>query len=465
MRTTRLQLSLLALYAAFAGVTVHAQPPAAPTTRPATNPAKAGYEVVEWLVLVADPNVSQANAATMFKSTLPSFADTRRPPADDEAATAAQPMPVGVVRFAGLPEERAQKVDVLVEAKGGRFLSRWPQARSSADRELWQNLELTRDDAGTQPVDANHWFAALRKPDATWLARGGRAERFLLYDLELPFTSPLRLSGGKDATYDATNAGPHPLHGLQLYKPTGPGWRTGGTESLVPASGTPAPQQVAPPTPQPSPAPSTDEEKRKLAEAAAQAVLAEAEGRADAPARPAPPAPSPPPATQPATLSVTKIALAPQPAPDAAQVLSPWRDHLAQQGLPPADVDTILAILARHALDKDNLTAVYRMGPAELDALIKLEVIPEPRKVTRVALVIVRNIDPALVEQLDALIAQLGDDDWNKREAAQKKLAQVGGLAKPKLEAALSHKDLEVVWRAERLLAALAAPTPPRPGQ
>lgn len=58
---------------------------------------------------------------------------------------------------------------------------------------------------------------------------------------------------------------------------------------------------------------------------------------------------------------------------------------------------------------------------------------------------------------------QLGHDDWDTREAASKQLAELGPAARPKLQAALQSKDMEVVWRAERLLqAADAAPPGPR---
>jgi len=76
--------------------------------------------------------------------------------------------------------------------------------------------------------------------------------------------------------------------------------------------------------------------------------------------------------------------------------------------------------------------------------------------------VIARNIDPAVGDEIDQLIAQLANPSWEQREAASKQLADLGPAARPKLQAALQHKDVEVVWRAERLLQSLETPTSPQ---
>lgn len=434
--------------------------PAPPATRPSTAPAtqpQGDYDVTDWVVLVVDANVPLANAAPLFKSSLPSFAESRRPAADEASADAKSPAPIGLIRFTNAAgADPDQKIDVLVEAKGGRFLAHWPKARSSADRELWKDVRLARDDAGAQPIEAAHWLAALRKPDSAWVNVGGRAEKFLLYDAEVAYPNPLKVEGGQGGAYQLTDAGAHPLHDLQLYKPAGTGWRTAGVDRLAPAGG-----GSAATNPNPPPAPPGAATPAPAGDAAAKAALDEAERQ-----KQPPPAPATQPATTPTAPNSAKVTLGADASADAAATLAPWHDRLTKLGLAPADVETILAILAHHALEKDHLTAVYRIDPAELDNTLKLEVVPEPRKLTRVALVIARNIDPAIVEQIDGLVAQLGDADWNKREAAYKKLTEVGALAKPKLEAALNNKDLEVVWRAERLLAALSNPNAPKaPGR
>jgi hypothetical protein len=63
-----------------------------------------------------------------------------------------------------------------------------------------------------------------------------------------------------------------------------------------------------------------------------------------------------------------------------------------------------------------------------------------------------------VASEIDELIAQLGDDQWSTRDAAYQTLAKLGKAAKSQLEKAQKSHDMEVVWRAERLLAAMNAP-------
>ena len=98
---------------------------------------------------------------------------------------------------------------------------------------------------------------------------------------------------------------------------------------------------------------------------------------------------------------------------------------------------------------------VYRLDDAQLEALLPLEVTPYPDRLFRVALVIVQDADPDLQSQIETLVAQLGHDQWRQREQAQQELTILGLAAKPKLEAALKHKDAEIVFRAEQLLEAI----------
>jgi hypothetical protein len=129
--------------------------------------------------------------------------------------------------------------------------------------------------------------------------------------------------------------------------------------------------------------------------------------------------------------------------------------------LPPTDFAVIASVLERHALESKRLTVVYRLDPAEMERLLPLELTPSPRKLVRVGLVVVRNLDPGIGEDVERLIAQLGDEEWARREAASKQLAEIGPAAKAKLEAATKHKDLEIAWRAERLLLVIS----PAPAQ
>src|SRR5262249_41288443 len=63
--------------------------------------------------------------------------------------------------------------------------------------------------------------------------------------------------------------------------------------------------------------------------------------------------------------------------------------------------------------------------------------------------------------RITALIEQLGDDSFDKREAASKALADIGVPAVRFLwKAAAASKDPEIRWRAERVLDTIAARVP-----
>jgi HEAT repeat protein len=63
-----------------------------------------------------------------------------------------------------------------------------------------------------------------------------------------------------------------------------------------------------------------------------------------------------------------------------------------------------------------------------------------------------RTIDGTLDERVKALIKLLGDEDFEKREAATQGLIAIGARAKPALEKALKEGDIEIVRRAEDCL-------------
>jgi hypothetical protein len=92
------------------------------------------------------------------------------------------------------------------------------------------------------------------------------------------------------------------------------------------------------------------------------------------------------------------------------------------------------------------------MDESQLDKILPIEITPFPDVFRRTAVVILLDADPALLQRIDALIQQLGDDNWEQREAAQKKLEEYGKAAQAELQKATKNKDLEIVYRAEQIL-------------
>ena len=474
-------LALLApAHAAVAQAPQGARPAPAPE-KPVTASPAGNFELYEWVVIAADPNYPAANAQTMFRSTLPEFVGSQRPApesgsaadapsAQASAAAAGEPSPVGVIRLVGGAGDDGTKVDVLLQLTGGRFLGQWPKGKSRADRQLWEAYELkSAAGPGLKELSSGHWFNALREVGSHYLQRGRAGDRFLLYDAELNYPLPLRVTVADAAGYVLSNSGGAALHDVTVFRPAEGGWVTGSLPTIgagkgVPPASGPSTRPASGPATQPglsraSPRPAT----RAAAPPAAAPEALFVDGPGAAPARRPATSPSTSPAIQPAgtpTTAALKVEAKPAAAADA---LAAWRERLTREGFAEGDVRTILRILERHALDKRRLTAVYRLDPAEMDRLLPLEVTPTPRKTVRVGLVVARSIDPSVANEVDQLIAQLGHAEWEQREAASKQLAELGAAAKPKLEAALKQKDMEVVWRAEKLLHAFeTGPQQPR---
>ena len=209
---------------------------AEPTTLPKT--PDGAFEVQEWVIFVCDPNQQQANSSTLFLSTLPDFVAGRRNPAPVEKA--GEPGPIGVIRFTG--NSGGDKVDVLLENKGGRFLGHWPKAQTRSTGLLWQNLIVADQPAASGPQDplgASSWINRLRAPASPSLLRNGKGEKFLLYDAEPNYKLPLKVqAGAANLQYQLANSGTVALKDLTFYKKQPDGWHSATLAELPPTPAT-----------------------------------------------------------------------------------------------------------------------------------------------------------------------------------------------------------------------------------
>ena len=116
------------------------------------------------------------------------------------------------------------------------------------------------------------------------------------------------------------------------------------------------------------------------------------------------------------------------------------------------EVELLHSLYAKHFFESNEVQLLLRLSSEALEEITPLAVEPETAKVKRVALMVGRKVDPRLREDVQKLIANLGDASYAQRENAEKRLKDLGRLAIPNLKEALKNKDLEVVMRAERLL-------------
>jgi hypothetical protein len=205
--------------------------------------------------------------------------------------------------------------------------------------------------------------------------------------------------------------------------------------------------------------------KRLAQIAAAKARAANAQEPPATPAAPAEAAPAPPPAAAaPPGLfgglakdrpgQGVEVTLSDPLAVDAVQAMTTQAlsERLAKAGLSPHEIETFTSHYGSLLFEGEALVVACRLNPTVIDEKIPLSIFPMPAKTVRVALVIVRNADPQLGGEVERLVAQLGDEKFAAREAAQKRLTQLGPLAFPALQKAVNQSDQEIAIRCERIL-------------
>ena len=134
--------------------------------------------------------------------------------------------------------------------------------------------------------------------------------------------------------------------------------------------------------------------------------------------------------------------------------------RLAGQGLREDVVQTVLTQYGQQLFEPGELIVLVHLPREFIDENVVLDVFPAPRKMVRVALLVVHGVDPRLQDRARVFVQQLGDQAYSVREAAEAKLQALGPVAVPVLEDALVNKDVEIVFRAERLLLRLHRAVP-----
>ncbi len=99
-----------------------------------------------------------------------------------------------------------------------------------------------------------------------------------------------------------------------------------------------------------------------------------------------------------------------------------------------------------------GLSLAAHLARETIDEAVVLDVFPPPKKIVRTALMVVHGVDPRLQDRARQLVKQLGDKTYKTRESAESRLFALGPVAVPALEDALHDKDVEIAFRAERLL-------------
>jgi hypothetical protein len=134
--------------------------------------------------------------------------------------------------------------------------------------------------------------------------------------------------------------------------------------------------------------------------------------------------------------------------------------RLTGQGLREDLVKALLDQYGKDLFEPKELIVLVHLSRPALDETVTLDVFPPPKKLVRTATLVVHGVDPRLQDRARGLVQQLGDRSPQTRETAETRLFEMGPAAVPVLEDALSNKDVEIVYRAERVLLKLGRAVP-----
>ncbi|MDB5351950.1 MAG: hypothetical protein JWN86_3197 [Planctomycetota bacterium] len=134
--------------------------------------------------------------------------------------------------------------------------------------------------------------------------------------------------------------------------------------------------------------------------------------------------------------------------------------RLAKQGMRAEVVRTYLDQYGAALFEPKGLIVVAHLTREAIDEVVLLDVFPTPTKFVRTALVVSHGIDPRLQDQARLLVKKLGDLAPKARDEAEAELFEIGSVVVPVLEDALREKDVEIVFRAERVLLRLNRQVP-----
>ena len=111
---------------------------------------------------------------------------------------------------------------------------------------------------------------------------------------------------------------------------------------------------------------------------------------------------------------------------NAAEVLTM---QLKDAGLNLDEAKSLVTIWTADFFRSAGVTLFYRVPQEEYDRLLPLTVRPRPEKIVRVGLVQQIPFDADFAERIAHLVKQLDNDDFDKREAAQRELEKLGPVA------------------------------------
>ena len=350
----------------------------------------------ELLVVQADRYDDTANNPKLQSTALPAAIRKtgREKQLDATDQYQYKPMPLGVLTFQGEIKE-PMGVRIKLSADASRFQAYFPDEDAIVGKQYlgWDTVRHANDKQQAEPFgDQGDWLASLRNSeDRVWLQSRDplRKERFLLYDASFKYKPAIDLSFSSDQYKLNTNAPEQAAPPLcVLVRKDDAGWSS---------------DTLSAPWPQPTPA---------IAQKNA------------------------------ANAGISEL----------TQALGPLKELLKQRGYNEQEIALAVDMIGAAGFDKAGMSLVYVLPVGVIDEHIKLLVTPEPDQVIRTAIIVVNNVDPGLGSQIEALIADLGSEQWIKRDRAQRELTALGQAAIKQVQPLKNSDDPEIAFRARQIL-------------
>jgi hypothetical protein len=128
-------------------------------------------------------------------------------------------------------------------------------------------------------------------------------------------------------------------------------------------------------------------------------------------------------------------------------------EQLVKLGLYRKEAAAMVATWNDSYFETPGTRLLYPLPSTMTDEILPLTITPKPTEVTRVIVARVDILTPEQTESVVSTIRDLGDESFDVREAASKRIAAYGRFADPALrEAIKTTTDLEVKTRAQALL-------------
>jgi hypothetical protein len=350
----------------------------------------------ELLVVQADRYDDTANNPKLQGTALPAKVNKtgRDKLVDETQQYKDQAMPLGVLTFQG---EFKEPLDVKIKLKdsSSRFQAYFPDedAIIGSKHLEWKTVRPANDKQRPVPFgDQGDWLTSLRgSEDRAWLqSRHPQIkERFLLYDASFKFKPAIDLSF-LDAQYKLKTSAPEQAAPplCILVRKQDNGWSA---------------DTLNAPWPQPTP------------------VIAQKKSD---------------------TTALPKL----------AEALAPIKELLEQRGYNKQEVGLAVDMVAAAGSEKSGMSLVYILPVGVIDEHIELDISPKPDQIIRTAIIVVNNVDPGMGSQIKALIADLGSDQWIKRDRAQRELIELRQAAIKQVQPLKNSKDPEIAFRARQIL-------------